>query len=209
MEMQTSPSTALALLFLILLHASNCSAQVSTFQKTRGREIRIATDPALRERAARSGERVRVLLDSPLASGVFEENVNVELDCTPWLVQFPGGVVNWFVRRFDSLTGEFLGLEERILPAAGVIAQVVGEFCEILNITRTLVREAAQDNTAGVYRCEVCVPAAPVECRDCHSANFSLPTIGKAPILDKADNESEGEYGFSLILHSNTQYICM
>lgn len=197
--MQTSPSTALALLVCILLCVSNSNAQVSTFQKTRGREIRIANDPALRDRAARTGERVRIELDSPVASGVFEENVNVEIDCTPWLIQFPGGVASWFVRRLDPLTGDFLSLEERIEPEAGTNAQVTGQYCEILNITRTLVREAAQDNTAGIYRCEVCVPAEPVECRECHSSNFSLLTIGKPPILDKADNESEGEFGGNLI----------
>ena len=65
------------------------------------RRERLRQDPALLELAARTNERILIEIDGPDFVAIVEENVNVNMDCLPWLMLFPGGDIKWFVRARD------------------------------------------------------------------------------------------------------------
>ena len=201
MEMHTGASVmALALLFYMLLDSA--SAQ-ENFQVLTGANIPVlAQNPDLLDVAAISGERVLIEITSPEATVIVQEDVNVVIDCTPWLMRFPGGSVRWYLTVIDPLMGQPL-LDDDGLPldeiriVDGVNIRILGEFNQILNVTRTEFRVTSADPTAGTYRCEVSVPPLidgdSSDCSESHSANTTMFVLGKMPVLDSTDDVNAGE----------------
>ena len=197
MEMHESASImALALLVCMLLGTS--SAQDSDFQLFSPEDApALSQNPDLLDVTAKTGETIKIQLNSPDQTGFFQENVNVLLDCTPWLMRFPGGGVRWFSLRFDPITGMIAS--QAGVPVTEVAInlnrqpndriQIMGTYNEILNITATALRVAAEDPTAGIYRCEVCVPPEPSDCAECHSSNTTVFLQGKPPVVNGVNRE--------------------
>ena len=61
--------------------------------------------------AAKTDERIIVRITGPFTPVVAQNGVNINFDCLPWLMNFPGGVITWmgltFIRSPD--TGLFVG----------------------------------------------------------------------------------------------------
>ena len=66
--------------------------------------------------AAKSGESYTLQLTEVSQSAVTQENVNLNIDCLPWLSKFPEGSVHWsFIQLYDLGNTEFkLGNQEFI-----------------------------------------------------------------------------------------------
>lgn len=137
-------------------------------------------NPELLRRAARTGERVIVRITGRDMQVVAQEDVNVLLDCLPFLSMFPGGRITWLRERLDAFTGENITTLMELSPAGSI--SVEGEFNRYLNITRTLIVASAEVPHPGRYVCRVCVGQTPFEmCRD---ANTSLILVGSPPDID-------------------------
>ena len=59
--------------------------------------------PDLLELAARTNERIFFEIDGPEFVVIVQENVNVNMDCLPWLSLFPGGDIQWLRQQRDTL----------------------------------------------------------------------------------------------------------
>ena len=64
-------------------------------------ELLLLSDKERLISAAKSGEFHVVELTEASQSGVTLENVNLNLDCLPWLLRYPGGSIRW---RFSWMT---------------------------------------------------------------------------------------------------------
>ncbi len=69
--------------------------------------MRLGQNPDLLEFAAKTGERVIIVIDGPEILAVVQEEVNANLWCLPWLQRFPGGTIQWLFQRRDVITGEY------------------------------------------------------------------------------------------------------
>ena len=97
-------------LLLVALLAATATAQ-SVFEKISARELReleLRHSPELLEKVARTAESIVIVLDSSLAGAFVQEGVNANIDCFPWLSNFPGGQITWLRSRFvvNQETGE-------------------------------------------------------------------------------------------------------
>lgn len=162
------------------------------------REISLRQNPDLLELAARTGESVTVIIGAAMQGAVVQENVNTVLDCGPWLSNFPGGTVQWYLYQYEDLDHITLGDRssqdrEALNTALSPRARILGEFNEIYNITRALIAMDAEDSSRGIYECEVCIArATPFE--ECHSANTTVATVGRPPIIDRGIGRSKDIY---------------
>lgn len=182
------------LLACVLNFASAQPLDISVYRQLTAQDLRereLRQDPSLLELAARTGERVTVIIGSATQGAIVQENVNTVLDCGPWLSNFPGGTVEWYLYAYNELDHLTLRMRSRQDPAALTSnARILGEFNEIYNITRALISMDAQDSSRGVYECEVCVArGTPFE--DCHSANTTVATAGRPPIIDRGVGRGE------------------
>lgn len=166
------------------------------------RELELGQNPELLDLAARTGERIVVDMADSEQGAAVQAGVNAVLDCTSWLQNFPGGIVTWYRFRYLDLEFTMLGMREEQdrglleMDAAG-LRKIEGEYNEIYNITRVRIQAGEEDPHAGVYQCEVCVggpSGSPF--RECHTANTSLLTIGRPPILN--DTRGRGEYNIEM-----------
>ena len=66
------------------------------------RTLRLMNSPELLEVAALFNERIYIELTGPFQPAVVQENVNVNFDCLPWLMNFPGGSIRWLAVFLNS-----------------------------------------------------------------------------------------------------------
>ncbi len=66
------------------------------------REEELEQNPDLLQFAARTGERIISRIVGPNQVIIAQEDVNVNLDCTPWAESFPGGTIRWLFQNFDE-----------------------------------------------------------------------------------------------------------
>ena len=78
-------------------------------------EIELRHDPTLLDVAAKPSETVNITLESSLAGAFVQERVDVNIDCFPWLTNFPGGQITWLRSRFGlTETGEIGDVGKRL-----------------------------------------------------------------------------------------------
>ena len=158
------------------------------------RELDISQNPGLLDLAARTGERVVIDITGPEQGGVVQDGVNVVLNCSSWLSNFPGGTIVWYRYLYFDLDHTLLGpRDEQIKSELNVpnsLRRIEGEFDEIFNITRVRIQMGAEDPHRGIYECEVCTARGNIS-EQCHSANVTLPIVGRPPILDFVTGSSE------------------
>ena len=65
------------------------------------RELQLGQNPDLLEFAAMTGESVLLIVDAPEVLGVVQENVNLYMNCLPWLERFPGATLKWWYQNYD------------------------------------------------------------------------------------------------------------
>lgn len=147
--------------------------------------------------AARTGENVTVEITAPVQGAIIQENVNITLDCLPWLRNFPGGVVSWSRFDFTNIDHEDVvmtpnDVDDAYLNDLG--GTITGEYNEILNIARSRIQTVNQMDllTRGIYVCNVCVGIGPFQI--CHPANTTVAVAGRPPILDTGT----GRGGYSM-----------
>ena len=150
-------------------------------------ELDITQNPGLLDLAARTGERVVIDIAGPEQGGVVQDGVNVVLNCSSWLSNFPGGTIMWYRYLYTDIDHTMLGTrDEQIkleLNVPNSLRRIEGEFDEIFNITRVRIQLGAEDPHRGIYECEVCTERGNIS-EQCHSANVTLPIVGRPPILN-------------------------
>ena len=72
-----------------------------------------------------------------------------------------------------------------VMPPERVI--VGGQFNRWLNISRTLIVQAAEDPDSRIYICEVCENITTLE--NCNSANYTQVTVGSPPSITETSSE--------------------
>lgn len=158
------------------------------------REIELAQNPTLLELAARTGERVVVDITGASQGAIVQARVNTVLNCSPWLRNFPGGTVSWYRYLYRDIDHTIL--EERTpqtrgaLNAATSLRRIEGTFDEIFNITSVRVSLGPEDPHRGIYECEVCIARGTLF-EECHSANTTVVTAGRPPVLNDTTGRSE------------------
>ena len=65
------------------------------------RELQLGQNPELLQFAAMTGETVLVIIDSAEVLAVVQENVNLNMNCLPWLQRFPGAQLRWLFQAYD------------------------------------------------------------------------------------------------------------
>lgn len=146
-------------------------------------------DPALLEFAARVNERILIEVDGPDSVALVQENVNVNMDCLPWLRRFTGGEIQWFMQLRD-ISGEPIGETIAFDPEQrGYTIRIGGEYNRWFNVTGTIIMVGAEDPSFGDYICSVCVDRG-TPSQECHNATTTLHILGAPPVLEKpVDNE--------------------
>lgn len=153
------------------------------------RDISLRQNPQLLELAVRTGERVQVDITAASQGVIVQEDVNTILNCLPWLMNFPGGRVRWLWHRYTNLDHTELAppveqtreaLEAELVPRTSI----TGDFDEIYTIIRSLIAADAEDSNRGIYECQVCIAEGITEFEVCHSANTTVATAGRPPIID-------------------------
>ena len=66
------------------------------------RSLILGQNPDLRALAAMTGSRIHIEITGPMQGVIVEEDVNANLDCYPWLSNFPGGSVQWLFQQRDE-----------------------------------------------------------------------------------------------------------
>lgn len=85
-------------LTLLTFLAAGIAASQSVFRQlsaSEWEEIELRHDPELLTTAARTGESVNIVLNASLIGALVQEGVNVNIDCLPWLQDYPGGTIHW------------------------------------------------------------------------------------------------------------------
>ena len=159
------------------------------------RELDITQNPGLLDLAARTGERVVIDITEPEQGGVVQDGVIVVLNCSSWLSNFPGGTIMWYRYLYLDLDHTTLGTRDAQikleLDVPNSLRRIEGEFDEIFNITRVRIQMGAEDPHRGIYECEVCTARGNIISEQCHSANVTLPIVGRPPILNSTTGRSE------------------
>ena len=180
LQLQKLPRLAI---FLVLLHVVHLSSgQVSTFKVLSSEElsnISLRQNPELLNFAARTGETIRINVSAAEQGAIIQEGVTAVLDCGPWLRNFPGGTVRWLYYRYIDL--DHTDLRPPSDPYNTL--HITGEFNETYTIVYSLALEDSEDGIRGIYECEVCVNRSS-ESEVCHSANTTIATAGRPPIID-------------------------
>ena len=186
------------LLACVLNLANSQPIPVSVYRQLSARDLReisLRQNPELLELAARTGESVTVIIGAAEQGAIVQENVNTVLDCGPWLSNFPGGTVEWYFYQYNELDHITVGdrnRQDRMALNSGDSprARILGDFNEIYNITRALISMDAEDSSRGIYECEVCIArGTPFE--ECHSANTTVATAGRPPIIRRGFGRSK------------------
>ena len=160
------------------------------------RDISLMQSPELLDLAARTGESVRVIISDEQQGAIVQESVNTILDCTEFAKRFPGGEVRWYLYAFTDLSHTDLDLRQFQDPAIVNSAtsprvRIYGEFNQIYEIIRALIAMDAEDSSRGVYECEVCIAKGNPIFEQCHSANTTIATAGRPPIIDEGSGRGE------------------
>ena len=159
------------------------------------RELDITQNPGLLDLAARTGETVVIDITEPEQGGVVQDGVIVVLNCSSWLSSFPGGTIMWYRYLYLDLDHTMMGTRDAqiklVLDVPNSLRQIEGEFDEIFNITRVRIQMGGEDPHRGIYECEVCTTRGNIISEQCHSANVTLPIVGRPPILDSTTGRSE------------------
>ena len=112
------------------------------------RELDITQNPGLLDLAARTGERVVIDITGPEQGGVVQDGVNVVLNCSSWLSNFPGGTIMWYRYLYLDLDHTTLGTRDaQIKSVPNSLRRIEGEFDEIFNITRVRIQMGAEGYT--------------------------------------------------------------
>ena len=182
----------------VLSFASAQPLDESVFKQLTAAELRVLElqqNPALLDLAARTGERIVVNIEGPEQGAVVQDGVNAVLNCLPWLSRFPGGDIQWYRYLYTDLDHTMLGSRDAQnkadLNVPNSLRRIEGEFDEIFNITRVRIQMGAEDPHRGIYECEVCIARGHPLFEMCHSANVTLPIVGRAPILNSTTGRSE------------------
>ena len=158
------------------------------------REIELAQSPALLDLAARTGERVVIEITGASQGAIVQARVNAVLNFTPWLRNFPGGTVRCLYRDIDHMVLEEKTPQTReTLNVPTSLRRIEGTFDEIFNITSVRVSLGPEDPHRGIYECEVCI-ARGTQFEECHSANTTVVTAGRPPILNDTTGRSKLAY---------------
>ena len=101
-------------------------------------------NPDLLNYAARTGESITITIDSEQQGGIVQESVNIILDCTEWLSNYPGGNISWYKYPFRDLDHTDVGIrifqDSNILNSALIPrVRIYGDSHEIYEIVRSLV----------------------------------------------------------------------
>ena len=145
--------------------------------------------------AARTGETIYLNFTGAQMAVVFQEDVNVVLDCLPWLQQFPGGTIRWRRTQLDEF-GVERSTEELPLVRGRVDRHIVtGDFNHTLNITETVAVLGAEDPDSGIYQCEVCFTDLATELEVCNVSNATLWAIGSPPVINSTGNDCKCSVG--------------
>ena len=142
------------------------------------REVDLRQNPSLLDLAARTGESVVINITESSQGAIVQDGVNVLMDCYPWLSNFPGGTIRWYLYRY--LDWDHTMLDMRVPQTNG------GEYDRYYNITPVRMR----GNHRGVYECEVCV-ARDTSGEDCKIANVTLAVAGRPPLLNSTSGRRE------------------
>ena len=100
---------AASILPLVLGQQSSLVGPVEPYSPLSPSDERIAQlsqDPSLLELAAMTGDRIFIVFESLMQTAIVQEDVNVNMDCLPWLSRFPGGDIQWLRNQRDDETGE-------------------------------------------------------------------------------------------------------
>ena len=149
--------------------------------------ISLAQSPDLLRFAARTGENIIVNIDSVHQGAIVQEGVNVIMNCSEWLSNYPGGTIRWYKSIFFGRDNNNLGFrtpQEIFLDAINPQIRIYGESNEIYEIILTRITSDAEDPSRGIYECEVCVSRGMLE-QTCHSANTTIATADRPPIIDE------------------------
>ena len=103
-----------AVLLLIGLLGSTVRAQFRVFSGAEKGELERLSDPEKLQVAARTGETHLIRLTNDSQSAVAQEGVNLNIDCLPFLEQFPGGSIQWTFIQLDEF-GNVQGNELHII----------------------------------------------------------------------------------------------
>ena len=158
------------------------------------REIDLTQNPRLLDMAARTGESVVINITESSQGAIVQDRVDVLMDCYPWLSNFPGGTIRWYLHRYLDLDHTMLGMRKpqtkEDLVMSNSSMRISGEFDRYYNITRVRIQQASEDPHRGVYECEVCVRrSTPSEV--CYIANVTLAVAGRPPLLNSAYGTSK------------------
>ena len=186
-RMAQERSTFCFLLALLCAIDAACG-QNSVFRVLSADELRntsLRQNPELLKFAARTGETVRIEIRAVEQGAVIQEGVTATLDCGPWLTEFPRGTIRWYKYYYIDLDHTELG--PRVLQNPEIVNRVRATITGASNETYTIwgMRDLILDDEEGIrgiYECEVCdgIPGS----EDCHSANTTVATVGRPPIID-------------------------
>lgn len=184
LQLKKLPRLAIFLVLSSVIRLS--SAQISTFRVLSAEElgnISLRQNPELLNFAARTGETIRINISAAEQGAVIQEGVTAVLDCGPWLRNFPGGTVRWLRYHYFDINDTELSppiQEKETNPERTLIT---GEFNETYTIIYSQILLDVEDSSRGIYECEVCVNRF-LESEVCHSANTTIATVGRPPIID-------------------------
>ena len=160
------------------------------------RDISLMQNPMLLDLAARTGESVTVIISAAEQGAIVQESVNTILDCTEWASNFPGGTIMWYKYTYNDLDHTDLGARTPQIPDLINNAQIPratirGDFYQIYEIIRAIISMDAEDSSRGIYECEVCIARGIPAFEVCHSANTTVATAGRPPIIDEGTGRGE------------------
>ena len=103
-------------MFILKLVLSTLAVSSAMSQRNIGltgpefRDLQLGQNPELLEFAAMTGESVLLIVDAPEVLGVVQENVNLYMNCLPWLEQFPGATLRWWYqpRGYNFMPSEYI-----------------------------------------------------------------------------------------------------
>ena len=174
----------------ILLLAA-VSAYATNFEVVRGRQLELAQDPELRAIAAAYNEMVNITITGRGETAIVSEQTNVVMNCLPFLQQFPGGSIAWYLQPVDILTGVPTGQTSELIPGfEGTNLDITGEFNDVLEILGVLINPDAEDPTSGNYICEVCIARDFPALEECHNATVTVFGIGAPPLLNSTTSDA-------------------
>ena len=175
---------------LLLVAVRGAFAHFRVLTGEEAAELELAHSPQNLELAARTGDTVYIDFTEPLIAATFQEDATLILSCFPWLQQFPGGTIQWFLTLIDEY-GDLIGTETLQRFPGGVFPPrriVTGEFDQFVEITRTLIVPGGEDADTGIYECQVCTDRGTAR-EVCNSSSATLLGIGSPPDINDTDSD--------------------